>query len=283
MPTFPPYGGPGEGAHPIWRRRPRHARPWGGFRTAPDPITTGGVGPRSASFTQQRPGGNLTLDALMARQKAAVAGQQEALATPQATIAGGLGQMLTSYMEGLKGYKAEQEEALGREELAEAMTTGYDPATGIFTPEAMKTIMQRDPDIGVSIIGDMIKSRRDAAKQEQWVNIPTPEGESGQWQQSSTSGQTRKVGGGTEAGGPKITDESGLRQDFIGSGSYKRLTESEPVYQSMLEAADDTSAASDLNLVYGIAKLYDPTCGGAGGRSGHATGHTRNARSDCRS
>ncbi len=103
MPTFPPLHPPnptvGTGGY---------AAP--GANTTPVPLG----GPRTVSFTQQRPGtGNLTLDALIARQKAAAAGQQQALGTPQATIAGGLGQMLTSYMEGLKGYKAEQEEAPG--------------------------------------------------------------------------------------------------------------------------------------------------------------------------
>ena len=218
-----------------------------------------GTGPGGIiqSFTPQAGGENLTLAALMQRQKEAVARGMQNMQQPQGTILGGLGQMANALFSGLEERRAAKDEAAGREEIVQAIT-GIDPETGIASPEQLATIMRRDPDMGLALYQQAMQARQDAANAEQWTQIPTPEGETGQWYQNQ-NGETKKVGGGTEAGGPKITDESGLRQDYIGSGSYKRMTESEPVYQSMLDAFDDTSAASDLNLVYGIAKLYDPT------------------------
>jgi len=50
-----------------------------------------------------------------------------------------------------------------------------------------------------------------------------------------------------------------LRTEIRQLQSYKNYYESLPIYQSMLAAAGTDDKAADLNLVYGLAKIFDPT------------------------
>lgn len=54
-------------------------------------------------------------------------------------------------------------------------------------------------------------------------------------------------------------DISGLRKEVQGLPSYKNLAQAAPIYQSMFETAGRNTRASDLNLVYGLGKIMDPT------------------------
>ena len=49
-----------------------------------------------------------------------------------------------------------------------------------------------------------------------------------------------------------------LRDDFSALSPVKAYREAMPIYQSMVETAPRNSKASDLNLVYGLAKIFDP-------------------------
>lgn len=67
-------------------------------------------------------------------------------------------------------------------------------------------------------------------------------------------------------GGQKPPDEnevfdniSKLRTEVQALPSYKNLSQAAPIYRSMLETAGRDSRASDLNLVYGLGKIMDPT------------------------
>jgi hypothetical protein len=53
-------------------------------------------------------------------------------------------------------------------------------------------------------------------------------------------------------------DAMKLRKEVQDLPSYKNLAQSAPVYKSMLEAAGRDTRASDVNLIYGMAKLMDP-------------------------
>ena len=68
---------------------------------------------------------------------------------------------------------------------------------------------------------------------------------------------------GTAGGGPggqKAFDrEKALRGEASGDPQFKRFQEAVPVYQSMVETGGTNSKFSDLNLVYGLAKIMDPT------------------------
>jgi hypothetical protein len=58
---------------------------------------------------------------------------------------------------------------------------------------------------------------------------------------------------------PKFDDISGLRKEIQQLPSYKNLSQALPIYKSMAETAGRNSKASDLNLVYGLGKIMDPT------------------------
>lgn len=64
-----------------------------------------------------------------------------------------------------------------------------------------------------------------------------------------------------EAPAPTVNfdDTSGIRKEVQGLPSYKNLAQASPIYQSMFETAGRNSRASDLNLVYGLGKIMDPT------------------------
>lgn len=49
-----------------------------------------------------------------------------------------------------------------------------------------------------------------------------------------------------------------LRQEIQGLPSYKNFAQSAPVYRSMVDAASRDNRASDVNLIYGMAKIMDP-------------------------
>lgn len=57
---------------------------------------------------------------------------------------------------------------------------------------------------------------------------------------------------------PGSEEVTGLRKEVHGLPSYKNVTSAAPVYNSMLEAAGRNDRASDVNLIYGMAKLMDP-------------------------
>ncbi len=63
--------------------------------------------------------------------------------------------------------------------------------------------------------------------------------------------------GGT--GAAAFDDISGIRKEVQALPSYKNLAQAMPIYQSMSDTAGRNSKASDLNLVYGLGKIMDPT------------------------
>lgn len=54
-------------------------------------------------------------------------------------------------------------------------------------------------------------------------------------------------------------DTSSLRKEIHQLPSYKNYSQAVPIYKSMVETAGRDSKASDLNLVYGLGKIMDPT------------------------
>lgn len=53
-------------------------------------------------------------------------------------------------------------------------------------------------------------------------------------------------------------DTAKLRGEVRQLPSYKNLAEATPIYKTMLDSAGRNSKASDLNLVYGLGKIFDP-------------------------
>ena len=54
-------------------------------------------------------------------------------------------------------------------------------------------------------------------------------------------------------------DTSSVRKEVQGLTSYKNLANATPIYKSMADTANRDTRASDLNLVYGLGKIMDPT------------------------
>lgn len=59
--------------------------------------------------------------------------------------------------------------------------------------------------------------------------------------------------------GKMITASTALRKEFDDLPEVKNYKQALPAYTSIVDAAKRNSPQSDINLVYGIAKLYDPT------------------------
>ncbi|WP_020187621.1 hypothetical protein [Methylopila sp. 73B] len=58
----------------------------------------------------------------------------------------------------------------------------------------------------------------------------------------------------------KIGEQAkGLRGEIAQLPSYKNYAQAAPIYRSMVDTAGTNSKASDLNLVYGLGKIMDPT------------------------
>ena len=58
---------------------------------------------------------------------------------------------------------------------------------------------------------------------------------------------------------PNFDDISGIRKEVFNLQSYKKYATAAPIYEAMKDAAGRDSRASDLNLVYGLASIMDPT------------------------
>ena len=54
-------------------------------------------------------------------------------------------------------------------------------------------------------------------------------------------------------------DVTGIRKEIQQLPTYKNYSQALPIYNAMSEAAGRNSRASDLNLVYGLGKIMDPT------------------------
>jgi len=172
--------------------------------------------------TPSSTGEALTLDALMARQKQAAQMQGQAMQQPVANIPQGLAQMAWTVVNALQERRAGKELAQGQQDVAQAMS-GLNYDTGELSPEAMQTLWQRDPASAMEMAKTAMTLRASKAKQENWVDLPAPEGskEGVQWQQNTVTGEKRAVGGSglTVNTGqplpPEVAGKLGLAQGFL--------------------------------------------------------------------
>lgn len=56
----------------------------------------------------------------------------------------------------------------------------------------------------------------------------------------------------------RASDETGLRKEFADLPEVKKYKNAIPAYQAIKDAAKTNNPQADINLVYGVAKLYDP-------------------------
>jgi hypothetical protein len=72
---------------------------------------------------------------------------------------------------------------------------------------------------------------------------------------------TKKIVEGTAAASlpPETKDVAKMREDFVQLPAYKNLAQAAPIYNAMRDAAGRDTKAADLNMVYGLGKIMDPT------------------------
>jgi hypothetical protein len=252
-----------------WPTNPRHPpNPTvgtGGFtvpgaNTTPVPTAPQAVNaPRMIDFTG---GGGLTLQALEQRQ----ADYAEQAAQPMPEIRDptqGIAYLLNQFNANMGRSMAERQEAEGRSKVAELMTR-MQPGTDEIAPNALSDIGAIDPELAQKIYFDLRARRAASAEKGVWVDIPTPEGETGQWQKNTVTNEFKKVGGGTEGSGMKPTDVSAMRGQVVGNQVYKDVLTTDKLYNALWSAASDKSVngapsrTSDIDLVYGLATMLDP-------------------------
>jgi hypothetical protein len=69
--------------------------------------------------------------------------------------------------------------------------------------------------------------------------------------------EERKRAGIARGGLPE--EATSLRKEVQGLPSYKNISQAAPIYKSMMDAVGRDSRASDVNMIYGLAKIMDPT------------------------
>jgi hypothetical protein len=81
------------------------------------------------------------------------------------------------------------------------------------------------------------------------------------WRNSNTMKTTGPNGEPIAAAPSKPPTElvTDLRKEVQQLPSYKNITQAAPVYKSMLDAAGRDNRAADVNMIYGLAKIMDPT------------------------
>lgn len=72
---------------------------------------------------------------------------------------------------------------------------------------------------------------------------------SGSWITPPNSSQQEK---------PDFGDIAGVRKEIQGLPSYKNFAQAAPIFDTMVDAASRDTKAADLNLIYGLGKIFDP-------------------------
>jgi hypothetical protein len=212
----------------------------------PRPVPPTAVPPPPA--TPSSTGEALTLDALMARQKQAAAMQGEAMQQPVANIPQGLAQMAWTVVNALQERRAGTELAQGQADVAKAMgTLNYD--TGELAPGAMETLWQRDPESAKEMTKTAMALRAAKAKQENWLDIPAPEGaKPGQlYQRNTVTGEVRATGG------QSVTQVGSGETEFDKKVGEKQAATYDALYNDGIQAAQDEINVGELEKVLATA------------------------------
>jgi hypothetical protein len=153
-------------------------------------------------------------------------------------------------------YQHETEKRKRQKEEAEKdrLREGYGAAASkLGITGAPAELMGLDPDLGRSIIADRLKTRepKEPADRYKAVGDNLYDMQAGSW-----------VDGPSGAAGyddDQFKAAQGLRKEVTSGDQFNRYSEALPVYESMVETLGRDDKFSDLNLVYGLAKIMDPT------------------------
>lgn len=73
-----------------------------------------------------------------------------------------------------------------------------------------------------------------------------------------TTGEWTAPPGGGPQKRPDFGDVTGFRKEIQALPSYKNVAQAAPIYKAMVATYPNKTRASDLNLVYGLGKIFDP-------------------------
>jgi hypothetical protein len=115
------------------------------------------------------------------------------------------------------------------------------------------------PALGNTIITNALKPKENTQKPE-YITYTDAQGR-------EVKGWAYPGGTPAQVGSPKpplsvdqqLGNVAGLRKEVQNLASYKAYQTSFPLYNSMLKSVDTDSRASDLNFVYSLATIFDPT------------------------
>lgn len=74
---------------------------------------------------------------------------------------------------------------------------------------------------------------------------------------NQATGEVKQVPGAAPA--VDLKDVNSIRKEVQDTPQIKNYMQAAPIYRSMVETAPRSTRASDLNLVYGLGKIFDPT------------------------
>lgn len=76
--------------------------------------------------------------------------------------------------------------------------------------------------------------------------------------QTRYDAQGKPIASGAPDEGDGFKQYQEVRKEIQGLPSYKNFAQAAPIYTTMVDALDRNTKASDLNLVYGLGKIFDP-------------------------
>jgi len=182
------------------------------------------------------------------RQKLAeLAGSDAGLAQVHEPF-GGAGYVLGKLGNVMRENQAMSAEKATRDTLA-GVIGGIDPTKGP-TMEQIQAAFQADPAYGTKLYEQLIAMQG----KEHWITDPTDPNR----QINTVNGEVKTKG--DTSGGPSDLSALGSIQTRIANlGSFKNLEQATPIWGSVVDAMGRDTPQADLNIIIGMAKLFDPT------------------------
>lgn len=156
---------------------------------------------------------------------------------------GGAGYLLDQLSGVIDQNRARSAETATRNTLAQIMG-GIDPAKGP-TSQDIQAAMQADPAFGEKLYAQLVAMQG----KEHWTQLPDGR------QQNTVTGEIKDAG---STGATKLSDISTAIGHVEQLPSYKNMAQATPIWSSLVDAATRDTAQSDLNIILGMAKLFDP-------------------------
>jgi hypothetical protein len=149
--------------------------------------------------------------------------------------------MLDQLFEGIETGRTNRRLAEGNQVQADVLSQA-DPTTGLISPEQLDPLASWNPELFYKLMSDY--------RQQQNTNAEL---------EIARGKAAADAAKDAAAAGPKISDSSSMVGHVLQDPSYKNLQQAMPIWTSMQDAATRNTPQAHLNMVIGLAKLFDPT------------------------